>query len=273
MKKRFWACFLSLSLVLTMMPTMAFAADDEVNEPEGTVEVCVETEGCTLEAGHEGECVVVESKPEEPENVPCKVTEGCTLENGHEGECITNPVEFVCSELEGCSDTAHVEECPLYKEPILTNDLPEQEESTAQTLIEDSDDLEFADSTASNGAAQKLEGAEGSNLTWALDDDGILTISGTGAMKDYGYDDSSRPWYDQKKSITKIQIDSQVTSVGAWAFHGCTNVTEVTLPESIEKIGASAFQGLSKLEGSFHIGAKVSFLGQDAFLRHFDFCI
>ena len=66
MKKRFWACFLSLSLVLTMMPTMAFAADDEVNEPEGTVEVCVETEGCTLEAGHEGECVVVESKPEEP---------------------------------------------------------------------------------------------------------------------------------------------------------------------------------------------------------------
>lgn len=265
MKKRFWACFLSLSLVLTMMPTMAFAADDEVNEPEGTVEVCVETEGCTLEAGHEGECVVVESKPEEPENVPCKVTEGCTLENGHEGECITNPVEFVCSELEGCSDTAHVEECPLYKEPILTNDLPEQEESTAQTLIEDSDDLEFADSTASNGAAQKLEGAEGSNLTWALDDDGILTISGTGAMKDYGYDDSSRPWYDQKKSITKIQIDSQVTSVGAWAFHGCTNVTEVTLPESIEKIGASAFQGLSKLEGSFHIGAKVSFLGQDAF--------
>lgn len=56
MKKRFWACFLSLSLVLTMMPTMAFAADDEVNEPEGTVEVCVETEGCTLEASHEGEC-------------------------------------------------------------------------------------------------------------------------------------------------------------------------------------------------------------------------
>lgn len=265
MKKRFWACFLSLNLLLTMMPTMAFAADDEVNEPEGTVEVCVETEGYTLEAGHEGECVVVESEAEEPKDVPCTVTEGCTLEAGHEGECITNPVELVCSELEGCSDTAHVEECPLYKEPIQTNDLPEQEESTAQTLIEDSNDLKFADSTASNGAAQKLEGAEGSNLTWALDDDGILTISGTGAMKDYGYDDSSRPWYDQKTSITKIQIDNQVTSVGAWAFHGCTNVTEVTLPESIEKIGASAFQGLSKLTGSFLIGKNVNYLGQDAF--------
>lgn len=109
MKKRFWACFLSLSLVLTMMPTMAFAADDEVNEPEGTVEVCVETEGCTLEAGHEGECVVVESKPEEPENVPCKVTEGCTLENGHEGECVVaesepeEPENVPCTVMEGCT--------------------------------------------------------------------------------------------------------------------------------------------------------------------------
>lgn len=109
MKKRFWACFLSLSLVLTMMPTMAFAADDEVNEPEGTVEVCVETEGCTLEAGHEGECVVVESEPEEPESAPCKVTEGCTLENGHEGECVVaesepeEPENVPCTVMEGCT--------------------------------------------------------------------------------------------------------------------------------------------------------------------------
>ena len=109
MKKRFWACFLSLSLVLTMMPTMAFAADDEVNEPEGTVEVCVETEGCTLEASHEGECVVVESKPEEPESILCTVTEGCTLENGHEGECVVaesepeEPENVPCTVMEGCT--------------------------------------------------------------------------------------------------------------------------------------------------------------------------
>ena len=248
MKKRFWACFLSLSLVLTMMPTMAFAADDEVNEPEGTVEVCVETEGCTLEASHEGECVVVESEPEEPESAPCKVTEGCTLENGHEGECITNPVEFVCSELEGCSDTAHVEECPLYKEPILTNDLPEQEESTAQTLIEDSDDLEFADSTASNGAAQKLEGAEGSNLTWALDDDGILTISGTGAMKDYGYSGRTEvPWYDQRNTITKVVFENGVTHIGSFAFYQHTALTNFEMADSVVSFGQGAFQGCSAL--------------------------
>ena len=120
MKKRFWACFLSLSLVLTMMPTMAFAADDEVNEPEGTVEVCVKTEGCTLEAGHKGECVVVESEPEEPESTPCKVTEGCTLENGHEGECVVaeseseKPERAPCKVTEGCTlEDGHEGECVL----------------------------------------------------------------------------------------------------------------------------------------------------------------
>lgn len=120
MKKRFWACFLSLSLVLTMMPTMAFAADDEVNEPEGTVEVCVETEGCTLEASHEGECVVVESEPEEPESAPCKVTEGCTLENGHEGECVVaesepeEPESVPCTVTEGCTlEDGHEGECAV----------------------------------------------------------------------------------------------------------------------------------------------------------------
>ncbi len=113
MKKRFWACFLSLSLVLTMMPTMAFAADDEVNEPEGTVEVCVETEGCTLEAGHEGECVVVESKPEEPESAPCKVTEGCTLEDGHEGDCVVAGSEIKHEVKQQIETIVEAENTPL----------------------------------------------------------------------------------------------------------------------------------------------------------------
>lgn len=37
-------------------------------------------------------------------------------------------------------------------------------------------------------------GAEGSNLKWTLDDAGTLTISGTGAMKDYGVIDNPSPW-------------------------------------------------------------------------------
>lgn len=89
MKKRFWACFLSLNLLLTMMPTMAFATDETVDEPADTSEVCTVTDGCTLQTGHEGDCVVTEPEQKEPESVPCTLTQGCTLEADHEGECVT----------------------------------------------------------------------------------------------------------------------------------------------------------------------------------------
>lgn len=96
MKKRFLSCFLSLSLLLTIMPTMAFAMEDDAKESEDTVQVCTETEGCTLQVGHEGDCVVAESEQKEPESVPCTETEGCMLEAGHAGECIAESnVDFL----------------------------------------------------------------------------------------------------------------------------------------------------------------------------------
>ena len=41
-------------------------------------------------------------------------------------------------------------------------------------------------------AAEVASGTCGDNLTWVLDDQGILTISGTGAMEDYN--SWSLPW-------------------------------------------------------------------------------
>lgn len=110
MKKRFWACFLSLNLLLTMMPTMAFATDETVDEPADTSEVCTVTDGCTLQTGHEGDCVVTEPEQKEPESVPCTLTQGCTLENDHEGECVVvaesepeEPKSVPCTVMEGCT--------------------------------------------------------------------------------------------------------------------------------------------------------------------------
>ena len=48
MKRRLLAIFLSLTLMLSLIPT-AWAVNEETNP-------CTETEGCTLEAGHVGEC-------------------------------------------------------------------------------------------------------------------------------------------------------------------------------------------------------------------------
>lgn len=245
MKKRFWACFLSLSLVLTMMPTMAFAADDEVNEPGGTVEVCVETEGCTLEAGHEGECVVVESEPEEPESVPCKVTEGCTLENGHEGECVVGesepeePESAPCKVTEGCTlEAGHEGKCVM-----------EAVELTLSNSSGNSVDKDSGENMQSN-TLSGICGADGNetNVTWSLTQNNedaenptyTLTISGTGAMADYAAANNV-PWGTYKDNITIGNVEEGITHLGARTFVLTSQLESVVLPQSLTSIGESAF--------------------------------
>ena len=55
-------------------------------------------------------------------------------------------------------------------------------------------------------------GDQGNNVTWTLDSAGTLTISGTGAMRDYSYKDS--PWYTSRNSVKTVDIKAGVTSIG-----------------------------------------------------------
>ena len=85
-------------------------------------------------------------------------------------------------------------------------------------------------------------GAEGSNLTWTLDSDGTLTISGTGAMKEYE-DYTQRPWVAHKNEIKKVVIGEEVTTIGKHAFEDCSQLSTVELPPKgkLQKIGFNAF--------------------------------
>ena len=88
-------------------------------------------------------------------------------------------------------------------------------------------------------AATTVSGTCGDNLTWTLDSEGILTISGTGDMYDYEY--KKAPWFGDTE-ITKIVVNSGVTSIGACAFGGCTAYKlAVTLPDGVRSIGKYAF--------------------------------
>lgn len=96
-----------------------------------------------------------------------------------------------------------------------------------------------------------FSGTCGPNLTWILDDEGTLTISGIGEMEDYtaqGY----VPWYHNGYviigKIKKVVIESGVTSIGDLAFLGCYNLKYVELPETVTDIGISAFDGCSSLQ-------------------------
>ncbi|MBO4676201.1 MAG: leucine-rich repeat protein, partial [Oscillospiraceae bacterium] len=101
-------------------------------------------------------------------------------------------------------------------------------------------------------------GADGDNLTWTLDSDGLLTISGTGAMADNT--SAPLPWYEHRTSVTTVMLEEGVTSIGNGAFYGCSGLTSVTIPGSVTSIGDAAFRdckGLTSVtipEGVVSIG-------------------
>ena len=93
----------------------------------------------------------------------------------------------------------------------------------------------------------------GENLKWTLDNNGVLTISGSGAMKDYTWDENVRlDWYVRKKDIRSVVLDNRITHIGNYAFDKCTNIESVrytdytgnagvALPKSVTTIGVHAF--------------------------------
>jgi len=85
-------------------------------------------------------------------------------------------------------------------------------------------------------------GVCGDNLTWSLDEDGDLVISGTGDM--YNYTSSTAPW---GTSVGKVVIKDGMTSIGDFAFYGCTGIENVNIPESVTEIGRESFENCSQL--------------------------
>lgn len=96
-------------------------------------------------------------------------------------------------------------------------------------------------------------GTCGTNLTWKLNDSGVLTISGTGAMTDWTTPDNL-PWKNYRYDIIKTVISDGVTTIGDRAFCGLQNVRSVEISESVKSIGYGAFQNCAitsiKLPGS-----------------------
>jgi len=64
--------------------------------------------------------------------------------------------------------------------------------------------------------------------------------------------------------LTSITIPASVTSIGHWTFYGCTGLTSITIPASVTSIGDFAFNGCTGLT-SIIIPASVTSIGMRAF--------
>ena len=105
-----------------------------------------------------------------------------------------------------------------------------------------------------------ISGRCGDSITWTLYESGNLTLSGSGEMWNYGYGTS--PFKDY--GIRKVTIGDGITSIGSYAFHGCSGLTELTLPNSVTSIEFGAFEDCSSLT-ELTLPNSVTSIGNGAF--------
>ena len=108
--------------------------------------------------------------------------------------------ESVAEDLEPAIEEV-VEESDTGETPIDT------EENENSVLLDEPDNEVKALASESDVISS---GTCGDNLTWTLDNEGLLTISGTGDM--YAFSMYGSPWYSNKDTVSRIVIENGVTN-------------------------------------------------------------
>ena len=125
-------------------------------------------------------------------------------------------------------------------------------------------DLENLDVSAILTAAATTEtsgdfGTEGDNLHWSVED-GVLTITGSGAMEDFDFTKGELPpWWNLKNvvsidlalikttGIQRVEIADTVTDIGEFAFFALPELTAMQLPAGLTELPRYALAACNKL--------------------------
>lgn len=106
-------------------------------------------------------------------------------------------------------------------------------------------------------------GTCGDDLTWEVNEEnGTLTISGSGKMEDYDY---YSPWLDDSELIVEVILSDGITNIGNYAFNLCHNLASINIPNSVKSIGVFAFRECESLT-SITIPNSVTSIGNEAFI-------
>ncbi len=108
--------------------------------------------------------------------------------------------------------------------------------------------------SAGSNAKIVESGTCGSGAKWELDSNGTLTIFGSGMTSD-SFDGLS-----DKDKIKKVEVTSDISTIGDGLFLRCNNLEEVHVAKCVSSVGANAFDFCPQLkkvvleEGVFEIG-------------------
>lgn len=140
------------------------------------------------------------------------------------------------------------------------SEAPETSTVSSEVSETSSAPSEMPESTESKNSIVD-SGTCGENVTWTLDENGVLTISGTGEMENFG-NGGSAPW--DELSVLQVNIEDGITVIGSDAFAGCSNLQKVSIPNSVQQINFRAFLGCKSLT-SIEIPDSVTTVGGWAF--------
>ncbi|MBR5973557.1 MAG: leucine-rich repeat protein [Clostridiales bacterium] len=114
--------------------------------------------------------------------------------------------------------------------------------------------------------AESQTGTCGANITWELDDNMTLTLSGSGVTKDYWDESNQSPFYSIADRIKKVVIKDGITGLGDYLFYNCSSISAVELPNSLATIGRGVFSCCSSLK-SISLPNNLSKLGLSVFYK------
>ena len=102
----------------------------------------------------------------------------------------------------------------------------------------------FALKVSAETVAEGFCGSEGGFITWELNENGVLTISGNGVMAKNDVDSSYDRfgWHEYIDRITTAIIEEGVTWIGDYAFRNLVNLENVTIADTVSRIGTGAFE-------------------------------
>ena len=103
----------------------------------------------------------------------------------------------------------------------------------------------------------------GQDIKWNLDAAGALTITGKGAMRNYG-GSKEMPWFQYADKIKSVTLEDGLTNVGSFAFNSMPNLEVVNIPASVTKIGDYSFKNCTKLS-TLNLSEGLKSIGESAF--------
>lgn len=231
MKKKFLAGI--LSFMLAVQPA-AICQAEEVSGSETTASETTDSETVESEAGSSE---AAESEPEgDSSTTPVTGEDQTSVEDVEDQEEVTDAEDGYAASGEDSQD--------------------------GDVVFEDVEEDAYTD-LFSSGENEETKSYDAGNGITATLVNGVFTVSGSGAMKDFE-DSKSAPWKDDVGQISTIIISPGITRVGNYSFIECGSLREISLPEGLVSIGEAAFYNAYNLH-SVTLPQSLQVIGTAAF--------